>query len=223
MSFPQYIRRPALAAACLTALLGTAALSTAAHAQEVGNLAYYDISDSEYRGSYIEWKNFLEYTHREPCQNYVQPPSGFYTLNCNVYRVEQPRPVMAQQETVTTTVQEETRLLPVVSTYTIYFDFDKSNIRESEQATISKLANELATYNPTQVTVAGFTDTSGPADYNQTLSQKRAQSVAQALTARGIANQVIDKEAYGESMPAVQTGDGVKNEENRRVVVDFRR
>lgn len=212
---------------CLLLTGGFAFIATPAAAQEVGSLYYYDLTPEEYRNNYIEWKNFLEYHgDREPCQGYRQPPAGFYMKGCNIYRIQPQQaayvpPLTRTEQTVTTTT--ERRLLPIVSTYTVYFDFDRSNLRTSEMQTIDRVAREINTYQPEQVTVSGHADTSGPADYNQTLSQKRAMSVAKMLTSYGIENEVIDKRAYGEEDLAVSTGDNVKLEENRRVVIDFRR
>ncbi|MBU0859490.1 MAG: OmpA family protein, partial [Alphaproteobacteria bacterium] len=76
-------------------------------------------------------------------------------------------------------------------------------------------------YNPREVTVAGHADKSGASDYNIALSERRAQAVSKVLTERGVANRVITQEAYGEAQPAVDTPDGVKLRENRRVVVEF--
>jgi len=202
-----------------------------AHAvdQEIGSLSYYPVTESEYRDNYVEWMNFFEYNgHRERCQHYREPPAGFYMIGCDIYRVETKQQAAAQITRTEETVVEapapaQKQLMPIVSSYTIYFGFDKSNVRESEQVTLQRVADEIKTYKPMQVTVAGHTDTSGPAKYNDMLSQRRAQAVAKALSARGINNEVIDKKAYGEEDLAVPTKDGVKKEENRRVVIDFRR
>ena len=78
-------------------------------------------------------------------------------------------------------------------------------------------------YNPQQVTVTGYTDSSGSADYNQDLSRRREQAVSRALLERGIANQALEREARGEYDQAIETPDDTRNQENRRVVIDFRR
>src|SRR5690606_4263323 len=110
----------------------------------------------------------------------------------------------------------------IVRSYTVLFDHDKSDIRSNEMATIDQAMREIDKYEPKQVTVTGYTDSSGKADYNQTLSREREQAVSKALLSRGIKNQTLEREARGEYEQAVQTGDGVRNQENRRVVIDFR-
>ncbi|HEY8189315.1 MAG TPA: OmpA family protein [Micavibrio sp.] len=162
----------------------------------------------------LELREYLDYEmDREPCQNYRMPPQPFVTNWCD--RNETAKSV-SRSTTVTTTRQ-------VVAEYVIYFDHDRSNVRESEEATLARVANEIKKYQPYEVTILGFADRSGAVDYNLGLSQRRAQSVSAALKGRGIPNRVMDKEAFGESHPAVPTPDGVRLEENRRVVIQFRK
>jgi outer membrane protein OmpA-like peptidoglycan-associated protein len=75
---------------------------------------------------------------------------------------------------------------------------------------------------PARVMVIGYTDTSGPSDYNILLSQRRAEAVARALAQRGIASEVMTLEAYGEERLAVPTADGVVEKMNRRVEIMFK-
>ena len=70
--------------------------------------------------------------------------------------------------------------------------------------------------------IAGHADRSGPEAYNQALSERRADNVAQALGQRGIPDQQrCAVEAYGESQPRVPTADGVREPQNRRVEIVF--
>jgi len=69
--------------------------------------------------------------------------------------------------------------------------------------------------------LAGHADRSGPAKYNVGLSQRRNASVQSYLTARGIPAGSISSEAFGETMPRVQTADGVRELQNRRVEITY--
>jgi outer membrane protein OmpA-like peptidoglycan-associated protein len=69
--------------------------------------------------------------------------------------------------------------------------------------------------------IAGHADRSGPADYNIGLSQRRATNVRTYLTGHGIPDGVITQEAFGESRPLVETADGVREPQNRRVEVAY--
>ena len=164
-------------------------------------------------------KNYIAYEQRELCQKYRRLPRNTVADNCLL----RPAPQKITEDDNIRTEVAETGLLPIVSTYVVYFDFDKSNVRSSEQETLQRVAEKIRQYNPVQITVTGHADSSGAADYNQALSRKRADSVVQALETRGIRSEVLDEEARGESNLAVETGDGVKLQSNRRVVIDFRR
>jgi outer membrane protein OmpA-like peptidoglycan-associated protein len=74
------------------------------------------------------------------------------------------------------------------------------------------------------VVVVGHTDTSGSAQYNVGLSERRASVVRDALVARGIAAASIRTEARGENDLARATRDGVREPLNRRtaVTISFR-
>ena len=73
----------------------------------------------------------------------------------------------------------------------------------------------------TSILIAGHADRAGPPRYNMRLSQRRADTVVKALSARDIPFGFMDLTAYGESRPMVPTDDGVKEPRNRVVVVEF--
>lgn len=156
---------------------------------------------------------YEQYEQREPCQHYRRSPRNYVdscaSANVTLTRVE---------KTVS-----KVRLLPIVHSYTILFDFDKSTVRADEIETLNRVMREIEKYHPRQITVTGYTDSSGQADYNQDLSHRREQAVSKALLERGIQNQTLERDARGEYDQAVKTPDDTRNQENRRVVIDFRR
>lgn len=119
------------------------------------------------------------------------------------------------------TMHENTTPHYTASSYTVLFDHDKSDIRANERASIDRAVQEIDQYDPARVTVTGYTDSSGSAAYNHNLSHEREQAVSQALLAGGMKSQLLDREARGEYEQAVQTNNGVRNQDNRRVVIDF--
>lgn len=166
----------------------------------------------------MDKKSYREYEEREQCQHYRVLPRNMADY-CN--RTEKP-PAAPETKMVFYTQTQE-KPLPIVSSYTIFFDHDKSNVRSSEMATIDRAMREISQYNPHQVTVTGYTDSSGSAAYNLDLSREREQAVSKSLLSRGIQNQTLSRDARGEYDRAVETQDGIRNQENRRVVIDFRR
>ena len=162
-------------------------------------------------------KLYLRYEQREPCQNYRKLPPHMIA-RCN--KAEEDNMGFTNMQISRDADQE---MLPIVSSYTVLFDHDKSIIRANETATIDHAMREISKYNPREVTVTGYTDSSGKIDYNQALSSKREEAVSKALLSRGVENRVLEREARGEYDQAVETKDGIRNQANRRVVIDFRR
>ena len=69
--------------------------------------------------------------------------------------------------------------------------------------------------------LAGHTDRSGSTTYNMGLAERRNASVRGYLSSRGIPDTRITSEAFGESRPRVETADGVREPQNRRVEIMY--
>lgn len=206
-------------------LLCTVALAMGACSSQSGPryTPRFDVAAQNYTSAHhtedrMDKKSYNQYEHREPCQNYRALPRHM-TDHC----ASTDAAIEVATTPVAAPVVNTQKALPIVSSYTVLFDHNQSKIRADEIATLDRAMREIDTYHPAQVTVTGYTDSSGNVDYNQQLSRKREQAVSQALLSRGITNQVLEREARGEYDQAVETKDGVKNQENRRVVIDFRR
>jgi OOP family OmpA-OmpF porin len=102
----------------------------------------------------------------------------------------------------------------------VNFDFDKSTLRPDAIAILSEAAEILKRYPDLRVEVAGHTDLCGADAYNQSLSQRRSQTVYDYLTSNGVdASRLVGPVGYGESRPlepTAQTLPGCKSERNRR-------
>jgi outer membrane protein OmpA-like peptidoglycan-associated protein len=105
--------------------------------------------------------------------------------------------------------------------YVVFFDWDKSDLTPQATAILDNAASAYQSCGQAQVMLAGHADRSGPADYNVGLSQRRAANVRSYLTSRGIPDGVITQEAFGESRPLVETADGVREPQNRRVEITY--
>ncbi len=105
--------------------------------------------------------------------------------------------------------------------FIVFFDWDKSDVTP-EAASI--LDNAAAAYQQTgqaSITLAGHADKSGSAQYNIGLSQRRADAAKAYLAGKGVPETAISTEAFGESRPLVETADGVREPQNRRVEINF--
>jgi len=115
---------------------------------------------------------------------------------------------------------------PVASTpsrtYLVFFDWDRADLTDRARQVVAEAAQATGRVQVTRIEVAGRTDASGTQRYNQELSIRRAQNVASELVRLGVARQAITVQGFGESQPLVQTADGVREPQNRRVEIVLR-
>jgi OOP family OmpA-OmpF porin len=107
-------------------------------------------------------------------------------------------------------------------TYLVFFDWNRADLTSRAREIIGEAAQNARRVSATRIEVAGHADRSGTPQYNQRLSQRRAEVVASELVARGISREEIGVTAYGESRPLVPTADGVREPQNRRVEIVLR-
>jgi outer membrane protein OmpA-like peptidoglycan-associated protein len=103
--------------------------------------------------------------------------------------------------------------------FMVFFDWDRSNLSQQALNTIRQAAGAYKTKGSARITATGHTDTSGPEAYNMALSLRRANTVKDALVREGVPATAIAVVGRGESQPLVQTGDGVREPQNRRVEI----
>jgi photosystem I P700 chlorophyll a apoprotein A2 len=108
----------------------------------------------------------------------------------------------------------------------VLFDFDKWDIRPDAEESLKKVAEVIKTYKSTKIVVSGHTDSVGSEEYNQNLSEKRAESVKNWLSENGgINSEIMETIGYGESKPVAPNTnpDGSDNpagrKKNRRVEI----
>ena len=99
------------------------------------------------------------------------------------------------------------------------FDTNSSNLRPASQSDISKLAATLQKYPDTNVLVEGHTDNTGTDAINLPLSERRAQSVANSLTAQSVASSRITTKGLGSADPVADNSTAEGKQANRRVEV----
>ncbi len=106
-----------------------------------------------------------------------------------------------------------------VSNYTVYFDFGSWTLTGEQLTTLQQAIATARAGGQSRITIVGHTDTSGAAEFNQSLSLKRANVVAETLVDMGARRAAIQTSGVGETDLALQTRDGVKEARNRRAVV----
>ena len=103
--------------------------------------------------------------------------------------------------------------------FMVFFDWDRSNLSEQALNTIRQASDAYKTKGNARITATGHTDKSGPEAYNMALSLRRANTVKDALVREGVPATAIAVIGRGESQPLVQTADGVREPQNRRVEI----
>ena len=101
---------------------------------------------------------------------------------------------------------------------TIYFDFDKSNIKAEAAFELDKLVQIMNKYPEMTVSIESHTDSKGPSSYNQRLSERRAKTTSQYVISKGIDSSRLSSAGKGESSPVVDCKNCSKDEDqlNRR-------
>jgi OmpA family len=103
--------------------------------------------------------------------------------------------------------------------FMVFFDWDRSNLSQQAVQTIGQAAAAFKTRGSARITATGHTDTSGPENYNMALSLRRANSVKNELVRQGVPADAVQVIGRGEAGLLVQTGDGVREPQNRRVEI----
>lgn len=99
----------------------------------------------------------------------------------------------------------------------IYFDYDKWNIRADSKKVLDEFALKLEKYKSVYIKISAHTDSRGTTNYNQVLSEKRAESTRNYLALVGYVNaRRMQFQGFGESQPLINCGDKVCSEEEHQ-------
>ncbi|MCZ6641313.1 MAG: OmpA family protein, partial [Gammaproteobacteria bacterium] len=93
------------------------------------------------------------------------------------------------------------------SGFVVYFGFNETNLTDAARQTLDAVVAAVRVLGTDALSVVGHTDTVASVEYNQTLSEARANRVANALTARGVPAGALTLAGRSENNPAVDTGD----------------
>ena len=99
----------------------------------------------------------------------------------------------------------------------ILFDVDSSTLKSASQTQLNQVAGVLVKYPDTDILVMGHTDATGSEDYNQRLSERRANSVTNYIEGQGVAAARVRAKGFGETSPVADNGTEEGRAQNRRV------
>lgn len=134
--------------------------------------------------------------------------------------VKQVEPVKQEEPKQEAPKQEEAsaaKASAAVALETVYFDFDKSDLRKDSRDVLSKNAEALLKQvADAKIQIAGHCDERGSDEYNLALGERRAKSVAKYLITLGVKADRTSTISYGKEKPAVQGSDEAAWSKNRR-------
>jgi outer membrane protein OmpA-like peptidoglycan-associated protein len=105
----------------------------------------------------------------------------------------------------------------IVNLSDVLFDTGSANLKTGAREKLAKVAGILLSHRGLKLQVEGHTDSVGSADYNQRLSENRADSVRTYLVEQGIAPNAIGTAGFGETMPVASNDTPAGRQQNRRV------
>ena len=101
----------------------------------------------------------------------------------------------------------------------VTFGFDSAELTADARSALNEVANVLTQYTDTRVNIAGHTDSTGDASYNQRLSERRAQSVGNYLSQNGVSSMRLNTMGYGANQPVASNATEQGRAQNRRVEI----
>jgi outer membrane protein OmpA-like peptidoglycan-associated protein len=101
----------------------------------------------------------------------------------------------------------------------LVFETNSSTLSATTKSNLDDLAKTLKKYDDTNILIEGHTDNVGEDKYNQSLSERRAASVKDYLTAQGVADSRTQTKGYGEGQPISTNDTETGKQQNRRVEV----
>jgi outer membrane protein OmpA-like peptidoglycan-associated protein len=109
----------------------------------------------------------------------------------------------------------------VVTLGDVLFDSGQATLKPGASLVLDRLATFMSQNPQTKVRIEGHTDSTGSADFNQTLSQRRADAVAIALENRGLSSDRVTAIGRGQDFPVASNSSAAGRQQNRRVEIVF--
>lgn len=155
------------------------------------------------------------FDRRDRCQG--TPPGTEVRHNgCPLPQYPEAAPVIVEEEP-----QDETIVLSDLGE--VLFAFDSAELTPAAKATLGGVMGKLLADDVRNIKVDGHTDSVGTDAYNQGLSERRAASVMNYLSAQGVAADKLTSHGFGESRPVADNDSDAGRAQNRRVEIHLDR
>jgi outer membrane protein OmpA-like peptidoglycan-associated protein len=124
---------------------------------------------------------------------------------------------LQEQLNVVLETRESARGL-IVNMSDVLFDVDKATLKPGAREKLARISGILMAYPGLHMEIEGHTDSTGTDEYNQQLSERRAQAVQTYLVEQGIASgDILAVRGYGEAKPVATNDNSAGRQQNRRV------
>ena len=107
----------------------------------------------------------------------------------------------------------------IVNVSDVLFDTGSANLKPGAREKLARVAGILASHPDLHIEIEGHTDSVGGEDFNQHLSEKRAESVRAYLVEQKVSPSVVGTAGFGESRPVATNGTAAGRQQNRRVEI----
>ena len=107
----------------------------------------------------------------------------------------------------------------VVNMGDVLFDTGKADLRQDAQIALAKLTGIVLNYPSLRLAIGGYTDSTGTSEFNQALSEKRADAVRDYLIGQGLDAGTLTAQGFGMSDPVADNGTAQGRQKNRRVEI----
>jgi outer membrane protein OmpA-like peptidoglycan-associated protein len=193
--------------------LSDAALTDTSAAISGGGGLNVRVSEHWMLGAFARWNRYYQRVHGDGDAKFVTTGLGI-TYDFRHEEPPPPRP-MERAEAPASPPPPATQKRIVLRG--VNFDFDKATIRADARPVLDEAIRILRQEGGVVVVAEGHTDAIGSTDYNQTLSEHRAEAVRRYLVNGGIEAGRIRTEGYGESRPVASNDTADGRAQNRRV------
>jgi outer membrane protein OmpA-like peptidoglycan-associated protein len=116
---------------------------------------------------------------------------------------------------------KQTERGPMVTLGDVLFDTAAATLKPGADLSLDRLASYLKAHPQTKVLIEGHTDSRGSDEYNEALSQRRADAVAKTLIARGVSPDQLSAVGRGKQYPVATNDTAAGQQQNRRVEIVF--
>ncbi len=149
-----------------------------------------------------------------------EEPAAVERLARDIFYTVEVREVVAEVFEEVVAVEAAAVIPAAIELDTITFDFDKHELSPKARMNLDEHLPTLSSQSDRSILIKGYADSTGPEDYNQKLSERRAQAVYDYLTSRGVNPERMKTVGYGESQPVSDNSTAEGRALNRRAEIN---